>query len=99
MSLSQSLANDVALRFNEVWHMRDTGVERQIYTRAFGVWKPMKSRMFQTRQSGQFVWQYNADNLQGDGIADWFTAWQQNGGVKLELPTLPTPTPTVPTKK
>jgi len=99
MSLSSALANDVALRFNEVWHMRDTGVERQIYTRAFGVWKPMKSRMFQTRQSGQFVWQYNADNLQGDGIADWFTAWQQNGGVKLELPTLPTPTPTVPTKK
>jgi hypothetical protein len=87
MSLSASLANDVSLRFNEVWHMKDTGTERQIYTRTFGVWKPMKSRMFETRQAGHFVWHYNADALEGEGIADWFTAWQRNGGMKLQLPT------------
>ena len=30
--------------------MKDTGKERQIYVRPFGVWKPMKSRMFDTNQ-------------------------------------------------
>jgi len=86
MSLSQALANDVSLRFNEVWYMKDTGTERQIYVRTFGVWKPMKSRMFDASKAAQFVWHYNADVLTGDGIADWFTAWQQNGGNKLQLP-------------
>lgn len=86
MSLSSSLANDVSLRFNECWHMKDTGKERQIYVRPFGVWKPMKTRMFDTNQHVQFKWHYNADTQTGEGIADWFTQWQQNGGKKIPLP-------------
>lgn len=86
MSLSSSLANDVALRFNEVWHMKDSGTERSIYVRPFGVWKPMKSRMFQSQKDAKFIWQYNADALQGDGISDWFNQWQENGGAKIPLP-------------
>lgn len=86
MSLSSSLANDVSLRFNEVWWMKDTGTERIIYTRPFLVYKPMKSRMFQNRQSPQFTWHYDADALKGEGITDWFDQWQQNGGVKIPLP-------------
>lgn len=86
MSLSSALANDVSLRFNEVWFMRDTGKERQIYVRAFGVWKPMKTRMFDASSATQFVWHYNADTLTGDGIADWFTQWKETGGKKIPLP-------------
>jgi hypothetical protein len=90
MSLSASLANDVSLRFNEVWYMKDTGKERLIYTRPFGVWKPMKSRLFQSNTTPgadvKFTWHYDADNLQGDGIAEWFAQWQQNGGKKIPLP-------------
>jgi len=87
MSLSDALANDVSLRFNEVWHMKDTGTERQIYVRPHSHWKPMKSRMFQSNQQSSFVWHYDADVLKGDGIAEWFDQWQQNGGRKIALPT------------
>ena len=87
MSLSDALANDVSLRFNEVWHMKDTGTERQIFIRPHGYWKPMKSRMFLSTQQSNFVWHYDADTLTGDGIAEWFDQWQQNGGRKIPLPT------------
>jgi hypothetical protein len=87
MSLSSSLANDVSLRFNEVWHMKDIGMERVIYVRPAGVWKPMKSRMFQSQKDAKFVWHYNADALHGEGISDWFHQWQNNGGAKIPLPT------------
>lgn len=86
MSLSSSLANDVSLRFNEVWHMQDTGRERLIYVRPHGVYKPCKSRMFADSKDPRFVWNYNADMLEGDGIADWFNQWQEGGGKKIPLP-------------
>lgn len=85
-SLSASLANDVALRFNEVWWMKDTGTDRMIYVRAWGLYKPMKSRMFQSTTEASFKWHYNADTMEGDGIAEWLDAWQANGGKKILLP-------------
>ncbi len=92
MSLSEALANDVSLRFNEVWFMQDTGTERLIYVRAHGVWKPMKSRMFVSTQATHFSWAFNADALSGDGISEWFMQWQQNGGKKIPLPVVTAPT-------
>jgi hypothetical protein len=86
MSLSSSLANDVSLRFNEVWHMQDTGKERLIYVRPHGVYKPCKSRMFADSQDARFTWRYNADMLEGSGIVDWFTQWKETGGKKIPLP-------------
>jgi AAA domain len=86
MSLSASLANDVSLRFNEVWWMKDIGTERQIHVRAHGRHKPMKSRMFLTTGATNFVWNYDADTMTGDGIAEWLDAWRANGGKKIPLP-------------
>ena len=86
MALSRALASDVSLRFNEVWYMRDSGKERQIYVRPFGVFRPMKSRMFETTQEQRFTWHFNADTLEGDGIAEWFGRWQLGGGKKIPLP-------------
>jgi hypothetical protein len=88
MSLSRSLASDVALRFNECWHMRDTGNERHIYVRPFGVWRPMKSRLFIASSKTNFIWHYDADTMQGEGIAEWYQQWKDNGGQKLPLPTV-----------
>jgi hypothetical protein len=86
MSLSDALASDVSLRFNEVWHMTDTGTERYIYLRPFGVRRPMKTRMFDARKDSKFLWRYDADAQTGEGIVDWFTQWQLNGGKKIPLP-------------
>jgi hypothetical protein len=34
----------------------------------------------------EFVWHYDADTGEGEGIADWYRAWQAGGGKKLPLP-------------
>ena len=88
MSLSNNLANDVSLRFNEVWWMKDTGLTRTIYVRPWGVYKPMKTRMFAPGNLTHFVWNYDADTQTGDGINEWWNAWMANGGVKIPLPRL-----------
>lgn len=87
-SLSASLANDVALRFNEVWWMKDTGTKRMIYVRPWSVYKPMKSRMFSSQEASFFEWHYDADLMLGEGIAEWLDQWSANGGKKIMLPTL-----------
>lgn len=86
MALSANIANDVSLRFNEVWFMKDTGRERLIYVRPHGVYKPMKTRMFDTSGGSSFAWNYNADTLEGDGIAQWWSRWLSNDGRKIALP-------------
>ena len=87
MALSSNLANDVSLRFNEVWWMKDNGEKHTIYVRPWGLYKPMKSRMFSTQgNASSFVWDYDADALVGEGISDWWQAWVDNGGRKIALP-------------
>ena len=87
ISLSNSIASDVSLRFNEVWYMRDSGNTRTIYLRPWGVVRPMKSRMFITQGAvSSFVWNYDADAQAGEGITDWWQAWNDNGGRKIALP-------------
>jgi hypothetical protein len=85
MSLSAGVANQVGLRFNEVWHLSDTGIERRIAIRPCRLRKPMKTRLF-VNDKPEFVWHYNPDTLIGEGIADWYHAWQEGKGKKLPLP-------------
>ena len=85
MALSEGTANQVGLRFNEVWNLSDTGTERRIAIRPCRLRKPMKSRLF-VSDKPEFVWHYNADTQQGEGIAEWYHAWQAGGGKKLALP-------------
>ena len=85
MSLSAGVANQVGLRFNEVWHLTDTGTERRIAVRPCRLRKPMKTRLFQADKP-EFVWHYNPDTQVGAGIANWYHEWQAGGGKKLPLP-------------
>lgn len=86
MALSESAATQIGMRFNEVWHLSDTGTERRIAVRPCRSRKPMKTRLFNADKP-EFVWHYNPDNQSGEGIADWYHAWQASGGKKLPLPT------------
>jgi hypothetical protein len=86
MALSSNLANDVSLRFNEVWWMKDTGSSRLIHVRPWSVYRPMKTRMFTPGNASSFTWDYDADALVGEGISDWWEAWSDNGGRKIPLP-------------
>jgi hypothetical protein len=85
MALSDSVANQVGLRFNEVWHLSDIGTERRIAVRPCRLRKPMKTRLFQSDKM-EFVWHFNPDTHVGEGIADWYHAWQEGNGRKLALP-------------
>ena len=85
MALSEGVSNQVGLRFNEVWHLEDTGTERRIAIRPCRLRQPMKTRLF-AATGPEFVWHYNPDSQVGDGIADWYHAWQQGNGVRLPLP-------------
>jgi hypothetical protein len=85
MALSDSVANQVGLRFNEVWWMQDNGKERIIAVRPCHLRKPMKTRLFQGSRP-EFVWHYDPDTQVGEGIADWYATWQAGGGKKLPLP-------------
>ena len=85
MALSEGVANQVGLRFNECWHLSDTGTERRIAVRPCRLRKPMKTRLFGADKP-EFVWHYNSDTQVGEGIADWYHAWQSSGGKRLPLP-------------
>jgi AAA domain-containing protein len=91
MALSNSVANQVGLRFNEIWHLEDFGTDRRIAIRPARSRSPMKTRMF-VADKVEFVWYYNADTNTGEGIADWYHAWQANSGKKLALPSATTST-------
>ena len=86
MALSDSAATQIGMRFNEVWHLSDTGTERRIAVRPCRSRKPMKTRLFNADKP-EFVWHYNPDDRSGEGIAAWYDAWQVGGGKKLPLPT------------
>jgi hypothetical protein len=91
MALSEGTANQVGLRFNEVWHLSDVGTERRIAIRPCRLRRPMKSRLFLPKDP-EFIWHYDADNQVGEGIADWYRAWQGSNGKKLPLPSHATST-------
>ena len=86
MILSENLANQMGLRFNEVWHLRDSGQARTISVRPHTKMRPMKTRMFNA-VTPQFTWHFDANTLTGEGISDWWLAWKQGGGKKLALPS------------
>jgi hypothetical protein len=85
MALSEGTANQVGLRLNEVWWMRDLDGKRSIAIRPCRQRRPMKSRLFDGA-TPEFEWHYNPDTLVGEGITDWFEAWQANKGKRIPLP-------------
>ena len=91
MALSDSVANQVGLRLNEVWHVSDNGKERIIAVRPCRLRRPMKTRLFDATQP-EFVWHYDPNTQSGEGISDWYHAWQERAGKKQPLPVRATST-------
>lgn len=87
--LGTSLVNQVPVNLSEVWHMEVLGAKRQtrIQVRPCRMFKPMGTRMFQTTGEPEFVWDFNVDTWEGEGIAEWFEQWRDNGYGKIALPS------------
>lgn len=87
MLLGGKITNGIGHRINEIWYMgEDSKNNKRIAIRPVRMRKPMKTRMFQTGGSPEFKWNYDADNLDGDGIDAWFEAWKENGFKKIPVP-------------
>jgi hypothetical protein len=86
MNLGGQLNNQVGLRISELWYMEDTGRERLLYLRNFGVRRPMRTRMFHLPPDKvSMKWDYNQHTGKGDTIAGWLRAWAEAGYNKLPL--------------
>ena len=87
MMLGGKLNTQVPLQLSEVWHVMDVPKKGRLITiRPYGLHKPMKTRMFLNTSEIRFKWDFNADNLQGDGIETWYNQWKENGWKKINVP-------------
>ena len=85
IALGGSMPNSLGPHLSEVWYMNDYNKKRKIAVRPVRLQKPMKTTMFNA-DAQEFEWKYNADTLTGEGIADWFNRWAENGGNKISAP-------------
>jgi AAA domain len=76
----------IPAKVSEIWHIEDTGKQRNAYLRIHGIKRPMRTRMFLTDERTHFLLPYNQDKAQGDGIAEWYSAWEQAGFNKIPMP-------------
>lgn len=87
MSLGGQGQTILPAKISEIWHMEDTGKKRLLYVRAHGIKRPMRTRMFVVDDNrSNFTMQYNQITGVGDGIAEWYSAWQAAGFNKVPLP-------------
>lgn len=86
LMLGSSLVIQVPTKISEIWYISDTGKERRIAIRPCRGHSPMRTRMFFTNQVPEFLNPYNADTNKGDGIAEWYGAWRDNGFKKINIP-------------
>lgn len=89
LMLGGQLPEHTGIDFSEIWHMSDTSQGQRIAIRPVRQRKPMKTRMFSTRGDAEFIWDYDADQLKGKGIADWYAEWKDNEFKKISLPKSP----------
>ncbi len=85
--LGSSLNQQLPVNITETWHMQDTGSERRIQIRPMRGFKPMKTRMFYTTGDTEFVWKYDDDTKEGEGIATWYNQWKEAGFGKIRPPS------------
>lgn len=86
LMLGSSLVIQIPTKISEVWYISDTGKERRIAIRPCRGHSPMRTRMFFTNQQPEFLNPYNADTNKGDGIAEWYAKWRDNGFRKIDVP-------------
>lgn len=91
MLIGGKLAAQTALQISEVWHINDDGKTRKIMVRPGRNRKPMKTRMFDTTKTFEFVSKYdqfNKDAPYGTGsLASFIQEWEGNGRNKIPIPS------------
>lgn len=86
LALGGKMTNSLGMQLSEIWWMSDTGKERRIAVRNVRQRQPMKTRMFDGTR-GEFVWKFDANKWEGEGISTWHDRWRANSGRKIQLPS------------
>lgn len=86
LALGSDLPDKTGLSVSEVWHVRDTGKERRIAVRPFQGKKPIKSRMFTTKDAADFAWKYDPTTRKGHTVEQWIKEWERNKWLSMPLP-------------
>lgn len=85
MLLGSSLVVELPVQLSEIWHMENVGKQQRIAIAPCRAFKPMKSRMFISTGEPEFIWKFDADKLEGEGISDWHKRWIEAGS-KIPIP-------------
>lgn len=83
--LGGSLKEEVPLQISEVWRISDNGSLRRAQIRTMGIYKPMKSRMFNTNSDYEFTIS-NKANPSKVQLSTLFSAWEEKKYAKLDVP-------------
>lgn len=83
--LGGSLKQEVPSQISEVWHMQERNLTRYVQVRQMGLFKPMKTRMFDASKNGEFTASSPANGSLVT-LSDLFEKWKANNYNKLELP-------------
>lgn len=88
MMLGGKAVNDAALQMGEVWWLRENDGKRFIAVRNCRMREPMKTRMFNAKQSAEFELKFDPllGSDQPHSLTTWYNQWIANGRKKLELP-------------
>jgi hypothetical protein len=83
--LGGSLKQEVPSQISEVWHMQERNLTRYVQVRQVGLFKPMKTRMFNASKVSEFE-ASTPSNENKVILSDLFQQWKDNNYNKLELP-------------
>lgn len=90
VQLGGKLVNNMTWRLSEIWNLREANNKRVLTIRNYGLRRPMKTRMFSTKEVPQFELVYDptkADSHKDQmTIAGWHEDWLAHGRHGLSLP-------------
>jgi hypothetical protein len=84
--LGGSLREEVPIHISEVWHMQDKVDHRVVQVRSGLLYRPMKSRMFDTTYESEFIVSNKASPSKVT-LASQFQRWRDAKYEKIKVPT------------
>lgn len=88
VQLGGKLVNNMTWRLSEIWNLREVNGKRMLTIRNYGQRRPMKTRMFTTKEVPQIelVYDPTVDDKGQMTIAAWHEGWLNNGRRSLAIP-------------
>jgi hypothetical protein len=87
MLLGGGTSTELPMKFSEIWLLRDSGKQRRVAVRSSGLYRPMRSRMFDTSSSAEFELKYDpVKSPDSNRIESMYDAWKANNFAKIQLP-------------